>query len=569
MSVEESFPVSSVTDFLENGITPWPADFVARYQEEGLWGDRSVGAMLHASALMNADAVAVVSTQGQLTYRELDEGSDRFAAALLELGLVAGDRALLQLGNNLETTIVYYGLIKAGVIPACAIPQHGARDMLHLAHQTRACLCVAQGDFASQDLVGIAKKVRAQSSHVEHVIVTRGASLRTESFERLLERQSPRESRREVDGQAVPADAVAVFQLSGGTTGTPKVIPRLHCEYVCNSLQWAAACDWGRASVVLHGIPLIHNAGIAAAMQPIHFVGGRLVLPQRADPDEMLSLIESERVDTMPVVPPAVIARLLDHDRLDDYERSSLREVIVGGQKLPSELADRIETELGIACQQMFGMAEGMFMRVAHDAPEWARKHTIGAPICALDEVRVLEPGSETPVAAGELGELCCRGPYTIRGYFHATEHNARAFTSDGFYRTGDLARAHAVPGYGTYFSVDGRIKDVINRGAEKISAEDVEDVIACHPAVARVAVVAMPDPVLGERACAYVVTQAEQTQVTLEALCAFLLEQGMAKFKLPERLEVVDELPLANIGKVDKKALRADVAHKLETEKA
>ena len=211
-------------------------------------------------------------------------------------------------------------------------------------------------------------------------------------------------------------------------------------------------------------------------------------------------------------------------------------------------------------CGQMFGMAEGMFTATPADASAWVRQHTVGTPISPADEVRILEIGGEAEVPDGEIGELACRGPYTIPGYYRAPAHNAATFTADGFYRTGDLAVRHVVDGT-AHYAIEGRIKDVINRGAEKIHAEEVEEIIVRHPDVHTAALVAMPDPVLGERACAFLILEDGAAALTVAGLGAFLREQGLAKYKLPERVEIVDELPLTTIGKVAKKELRERLA--------
>jgi 2,3-dihydroxybenzoate-AMP ligase len=167
-------------------------------------------------------------------------------------------------------------------------------------------------------------------------------------------------------------------------------------------------------------------------------------------------------------------------------------------------------------------------------------------------------------VEFGEVGEFCCRGPYTLHGYFNAPEHNARAFTPDGFYRSGDLMRQHPSGNY----MVEGRKKDLINRGGEKISAEEVENLILAHPSVQNVACVAMPDPVLGEKMCAYVILQENKT-LALEDLTDFLQAYEIARFKLPERLETLLEFPLSPFGKVSKKDLVAMVSEKIRQEEA
>jgi non-ribosomal peptide synthetase component E (peptide arylation enzyme) len=211
--------------------------------------------------------------------------------------------------------------------------------------------------------------------------------------------------------------------------------------------------------------------------------------------------------------------------------------------------------------QENFGMAEGMLMFVRFDDPEEVRMETVGRPLSPDDEVRLVDD-DDKEVAPGEVGELLARGPYTLRGYFGVPEYNARAFTSDGFYRSGDLMRLHPSGNY----IVEGRKKDLINRGGEKISAEEIENLILTHPAVQNVACVPMPDPVLGERMCAYVMTRDGQS-LTLQQLAVYLLEQEIAKHKLPERLEIVDEFPLSPFGKVSKKDLTERITQLLKKE--
>jgi 2,3-dihydroxybenzoate-AMP ligase len=203
-------------------------------------------------------------------------------------------------------------------------------------------------------------------------------------------------------------------------------------------------------------------------------------------------------------------------------------------------------------------MAEGMLTFVRLDDPYDVRLETVGRPMCQDDEVKLVDDeGREVP--DGEVGELAVRGPYTLRGYYRAPEYNARVFTPDGFYLSGDLMRRHPSGN----FVVEGRKKDLINRGGEKISAEEIENLILSHPAVQNVACVPMPDPILGERTCAFVVPRRGR-RVTLPEIVQHLNEAGIAKFKLPERLELIDELPLSPFGKVSKVTLTKLVAERL-----
>ena len=236
----------------------------------------------------------------------------------------------------------------------------------------------------------------------------------------------------------------------------------------------------------------------------------------------------------------------------------------VGGARLADELARKVRPVLGRTLQQVFGMAEGLLNYTRLDDPDDVVCTTQGRPMCPDDEVRLVDE-LDQDVPDGEPGSLLTRGPYTPRGYYRAAEQNARAFTADGWYRTGDIVPPHAPTGN---LVVEGRDKDMINRGGEKISAEEVENLVYQLPAVAQVAAVAMPDPQLGERVCVYVVPR-PRPPLTLEEIRSFMDASGVARFKLPEHLVLVDELASTKVGKIDKKALRADIADRLAAERA
>jgi 2,3-dihydroxybenzoate-AMP ligase len=206
-------------------------------------------------------------------------------------------------------------------------------------------------------------------------------------------------------------------------------------------------------------------------------------------------------------------------------------------------------------------MSEGVLMFVRFDDPDDVKLETCGRPVCEDDEIKLLDDDGRE-VAIGEVGELTCRGPYTLRGYFGVPEYNARQFTPDGFYRSGDLMRRHPSGNY----VVEGRKKDLINRGGEKISAEEIENLILMHPAVQNVACVPMPDATLGERMCAFVILKAGRS-LDLGTLVSFLADKEIAKFKLPERLETLPDFPVSTFGKVSKKALGELITEKLAQE--
>jgi 2,3-dihydroxybenzoate-AMP ligase len=355
----------------------------------------------------------------------------------------------------------------------------------------------------------------------------------------------------------------AIFQLSGGTTGVPKLIPRTHNDYAYNSRLAVEVCGVGSDSVLLLALPIAHNLPLACpGLQGYLLQGAKVVLSASTRPEDLFRLIEEQRVTHLKVV-PALLIRLINDPAIGKHDLSSLRVIQSGGQRMQPEVRARTKQLIpGVTVQENFGMSEGMLFFVRLDDPEDVRMETCGRPLSPDDEVRLVDDDGRE-VAPGEVGELTCRGPYTLRGYFGVPEYNARQFTPDGFYRSGDLMRLHPSGNY----VVEGRKKDLINRGGEKISAEEIENLILAHPAVQNIACVPMPDPNLGERMCACVIPKKGRS-LNLAELIEFLKEKEIAKFKLPERLELLSDFPVSTFGKVSKKALVEMITAKLERER-
>ncbi|SDE67180.1 (2,3-dihydroxybenzoyl)adenylate synthase [Pseudonocardia oroxyli] len=514
-----------------NPLVEYPADAVARYR--AVWGSRSIPAEFRAVAARHPDRDAVVALDGRLTYAELDARSDRVAAGLLALGLEPGGPVLFQVTNRLEAVVAWYAVLKAGLVPVATLAAHRGHEIGEISRRVGAVAHLVEPGLTF-DLVAFARE---------------------QAVGRLLVLGELPEADPGPLPEADPG-AVGVYQLSGGTTGVPKVIPRRHAEYWYNAAEYARSWGWTADTRVAHLIPIIHNAGVVCAVHAPHSVGACLVLGT-PDLDESLPLLAREAATH--VLLGHGHYRALDHPEFDAAAKT-LTQVILSGAKVPPRLFDALESR-GIWSGQLFGMGEGLFLTTRPGAPRAARLETVGTPLSRWDEVRILEPGSEEP--ADGVGELCCRGPYTLPGYYDAPEHNARAFTGDGFYRTGDLAAWREIDGE-RFVSIEGRIKDLINRGGEKINAEEVELLLLRHPRVTAVAVVAMPDPRLGERTCAYVVV--DGAELTLDEVQRHFAALDVAKFKWPERIEHLPEIPRTLVGKTDKKALAADIARKVAT---
>jgi 2,3-dihydroxybenzoate-AMP ligase len=544
-----------------DGVVRFPAEFATRYRAKGYWQDRSVANVFAEVFRKFADRVAIVDRDQFVTYAQLDERSTRLALNLLDIGLKPLDRVVMQLPNVVEFAYLYFALQKIGCIPIMALPTHRFREISQFVELSGAVACATLDKTKDFDYREIVRRLRPESKTLRHGIVLGDAPDGYLSLSELIGQPNKR-SADELQMITIDPEDPAVFQLSGGTTGIPKLIPRSHNDYLYNSKLASAVTGVSPDAVLLNVLPLAHNLPLACpGLQGYLLHGAKVVLGNSTRSEDIFALIELHRVSHMPVV-PALLIRLINEPSITKYDLSSLRVIQSGGQRLQPEVRRRAKELIpSVFVQENFGMAEGMLMFIRSDDPEGVRMETVGRPISPDDEVRLIDD-DDNEVAPGEVGELLARGPYTLRGYFGVPEYNARAFTSDGFYRTGDLMRRHPSGNY----IVEGRKKDLINRGGEKISAEEIENLILTHPTVQNVACVPMPDPILGERMCAYVIARAGAV-LTLEQLVAFLMKEEIAKHKLPERLEIVSEFPLSPFGKVSKKDLTERITLKLKKE--
>jgi 2,3-dihydroxybenzoate-AMP ligase len=525
------------------GVVPFPPEFARRYRAKGYWRDKSLAAEFDVAFRKFAARVALIDGERVYTYEDVDRKSDNLALNLIDLGLKPLDRVVPTLPNIAEFVILYFALQKIGAIPIAALATHRFAEINQFVQLSAATTCVypeRQGDFEFEPMI---RRVQAENPQLRFCI---SLSL----LKDLIERKS---SRPLSDLRSIRIDPTdpCIFQLSGGTTGIPKLIPRTHNDYAYNSKTAAPVCGVTADSVLLLALPIAHNLPLACpGIQGYFFQGGKVVLSPTTRPEQMFALIQKHRVTHIKVV-PALLIRLINDPSIEKYDLSSVRIIQSGGQRMQPEV--RLKTHRLIpSCfvQENFGMSEGMLFFVRLDDPEEVKLETCGRPICADDEVKLVDDeGREVP--DGEVGELTCRGPYTLRGYFGVPEYNARQFTPDGFYLSGDLMRKHPTGNY----VVEGRKKDLINRGGEKISCEEIENLILQHPAVQNVACVPVADENLGEKMCACLIVKPGK-QVALPELVEFLKGKEIAKFKLPERLLICDDFPVSTFGKVSKKAL-------------
>ncbi|CAH1228752.1 2,3-dihydroxybenzoate-AMP ligase [Paenibacillus allorhizoplanae] len=524
----------------------WPESWSVQYRKKRLWLGQTLGDMLAERALRHGDRIAVVSGESRCSYAELDQQTNKLASGFLQLGVKPEDRVVVQLPNRFEFFTVIFALFRIGAIPVFALPLHRQSEIQYLCEWSEAVAYVIPDQEAGFDYRVLAQEVQTKVPSLQHVFVA-GDSGQFRSLTSIADMQAEPT----VAWPHVKASDVAFLQLSGGSTGLPKLIPRTHDDYMYSFRRSNEICGLNEDSVYLAALPVAHNFPLSSpGVLGTLYAGGKIVLAARPSPDDAFPLIAKEGVTITALVPPlALIWMEAASARKDDL--SSLQVLQVGGAKFSEEAARRVEPVLGCKLQQVYGMAEGLVNYTRLDDPEDIIVRTQGRPMSDWDEIRIVdEEDNEVPV--GEVGELLTRGPYTIRGYYRAEAHNAKAFTADGFYRTGDLVKVNEAG----YIVVEGRAKDQINRGGDKIAAEEVENHLLSHPSVFDAALVSMPDTFLGERSCAFIIPRGQQTLSATE-LKSYLRTRGLASYKIPDRIQFVETFPQTNVGKVSKKALR------------
>ncbi|MCA0939972.1 AMP-binding protein [Salipiger pacificus] len=527
----------------------WPEDFAKRYEDKGYWQGETFGQMLDRLEATHGERLALVAGDARWSYAELARRARIAAEGFAALGLTPGDRVLVQLPNRAEFLVAVFGLFYAGLVPVYALPAHRETEVLHLAAKSGARAYVVADRHDGFDYLPLARKVRAEVADVAHVIVA-GEAAEFTAFDSLgdkgLSAPVPRNPRE-----------VAFLQISGGSTGLPKLIPRTHDDYLYSVRASAEICGLSDKSVYLCALPAAHNFPMSSPgyLGALH-AGGTVVMSPNPQPDVAFRLIAEHGVTITGLVPPLALLWMQAAPRTK-HDLSSLQVLGVGGAKFIPEAAAKVRPVLGCTLQQVFGMAEGLVNYTRLDDPEEIIISTQGRPISPDDEVLVLDDEGN-PVPEGAPGNLYTRGPYTIRGYHEEPSANARSFTPDGFYRTGDVVRR--LPG--GYLEVRGRAGDHINRAGEKISAEEVEDHLIAHEGVFDAAVVSVPDKFLGEKTCAFVV-RSDAGEVQPRDLKAFVRSRGIAEFKVPDQIVFVPEFETTAVGKVSRKALRAALKEK------
>ncbi|WP_328391987.1 (2,3-dihydroxybenzoyl)adenylate synthase [Nocardia sp. NBC_00416] len=533
------------------GFTPWPPDQIDRYRAEKCWTGETFGDVLTARTTENPEAIAVVDAANRWTYADLDRRSRSLAAGLIRLGIARHDRVLVQLPNRAEFVEVIFALFRIGALPVFCLPAHREAELVPIAAASRAVAMITCARHQRFDHAALADTVRGKVETLRHVLLV------TDDAEHVFaEGAADLADFRDEPGDLPALDAgdVAFLQLSGGSTGIPKLIPRTHDDYLYSVRRSAEITELGPDTVYLATLPVAHNfpmssPGILGAL----YAGGTVAMTPDPTPSTAFAAVEKFGVTITGLVPPLArlwVERAEKGGELPDL--SSLRVVQVGGARCPDELARRVGPALGVTLQQVFGMAEGLVCYTRLDDPIDVVVGTQGRPMSEHDRIRIVDEAGDD-VAPGTDGDLMTQGPYTIRGYYDNPDANARSFTEDGWYRTGDVVSLRPDGN----LVVKGRAGDWVNRGGEKVSAEELEGYLLEHPGIRDAVIVGTPDPVLGQRICAFVQPLDPAAPPTLTTVRTFVRERGIAAWKMPDAVVTIAEFPETGVGKTSRRDLR------------
>jgi len=522
-----------------------------RYAHSSEWMGRTIAQSAQAIAAREAGRISHVFDGQACRVDELLGDARLLAGALQRRGLRAGDVIAFQLPNWRETAVIDLAASLLGLVITPIVPIYRDAEVAFMLADCAAKAMFFPGSYRGFDFAAMLQRLAPELPALRLQIAVRGEGAAAQSYEAMLgEGQPLREE------PAVDANAVKLILYTSGTTGRPKAV--LHSHNTGPTRLKRAFEHWsdGSPQVLLMASPVTHVTGLSALELPF-YLDARTVFMDRWNAAEALQIIEREQV-TIGLGATPFLHELIAQAEQHGQRLPSLKRFACGGAEVPPALIHKA-AEVFANCRafRVFGSSEAPLVTLGFvGAGQLEQAASTDGEI--LDyQVRLLDDAGRE-VAAGQEGEICVRGPAMFLGYANP-EQSAEAFDADGFFATGDLGRITA----DNAIVITGRKKDLINRGGEKISAKEVEDILHQHPLIDEAAVVAMPHERLGETLCAYVILRAGQ-QLSLDGLLEQVARAGVARQKFPECLVVVEDFPRTASGKIRKDRLRADIRQRL-----
>ncbi len=515
-----------------------------QFYREHVWEQVTLGGALTYWSQIYGENTAVTENGRQLTYGQLEKEAEFMAKGFLSTGFKRGDKVVLQIPNSIEFIVAIFALFKAGIIPVMALPAQRKTEIKGILEKSDAKGYIVKDRYLGFDYREMAREILSVWCKELKVIVI-GENSEFTSFQDLRAEEGF------LEAAAVNSEDVGLFLLSGGTTGIPKLIPRRHADYLYVAGKTAERCRLTSRSVYLAALPIAHNFPLGCpGLMGTFTAGGRVVICSVTSPDEIIPLIEEEKVTVTGLV-PAMASMCIEFLEMGEaYDLSSLEVIQVGGSVLDPHLAERVEKAFNCRLQQIFGIAEGLICCTSLEDSDYVRYHTQGKPISPYDEVLIVDERDQE-VPEEEYGELLVRGAYTIYGYYGLEEINKERISRECFFRTGDRARRLKDGNY----QVAGRMTEMINRAGEKITPSEIEELLLKNDLISEVQVVGIKDKLLGEKICAFILEGSEI--MNLNDIRNFLADMGVAAFKLPDQVVYIGNWPLTSVGKIDRSRLR------------
>jgi 2,3-dihydroxybenzoate-AMP ligase len=542
------------------GFTPYAKEDAEEYTRMRWWLGMTWGDVFDKATDLYPDTIGLVDDTGRWTYRELRHTVDKLAIGFINMGIKPKDRVFIHLPNWHEYIYTFFALQKIGAIAVLLIPRHNQIEINHLYKLTEPVAWIVPNRYGKIEYQPIIDDVLKESPGLKQIIHVRSNGKSPyETLENLIEKSKlTKENLTALAERRPDANEVCQIMPTGGTTGLPKASPRTHNNYLNNVEYHAYRWELTSQDTLMVITPVAHGMGLHWGIGGALFSRAKLVLLDSVAPEAICETVQKEKVTAIPTV-PALIARVVQMEDLKKYDLSSLKKISVGGAPSTPELVRSVHEKIGCQIINGFGSVEGTCAGTRLGDSIELICGSVGTPVCPYDNLKIVDSNGNE-VTTGVDGELVSKGPGVFTGYFKSPEENANIFTKDGFFKTGDQARKDE---FGNIW-ITGRIKDIIIRGGENISAVEIENLISVHPDIQDVAVVGMPDKILGERTCAYIIPKPGK-KPTLQEIVSFLKGKGASVLQLPERVELVAELPLTKVGKVDKKVLREDIKKKVE----
>lgn len=543
---------------------------IEEYTQKGFWGYKTLLDYFKEHVKNMPTRVALVdplnreelvgSAPERITYQQLDQAVDAVAFSFVEMGLVKDDIIILQLPNTWELAMLYLAIARAGGLASPVPMQWRLKELEYIAKLTGARAVITVEEFKGFSHRALGEDLRARLSNLEHIWML--PEIR--EFARIQPDPAVLD--------AITVDANDIFTLcwTSGTEAEPKGCPLSHNNWLYQSHIGIKASDIRPGDVQFTAGPLVNMASIGTTYVPWLVLGGTYVLHHPFDPQLFMQQMITEKVNYTLLV-PAVANLIAKHPQVDYFDLSAVRSITLGSAPPSLFTIQEFKRRWGIEIGNIWGQNEGtaiisgsldvpdIAMRVDH-LPQFGKAGIRWATDVSGLSTKIVDPETgQILTEVGAVGELAYKGPNVMAGYFRRPDLTAKAFDDEGYFYTGDLFQIKD----GNCIGFFDRKKDIIIRGGYNISAQEVENTLLAHPKIADVAAVGMPDDVLGERTCVYVVPKPEQ-EVSLEELKSFMKEQGVAVYKLPERLEIVDEIPRNPVGKILKSVLREDLKEKI-----